>query len=284
MSEMMDVDLELNVDETETLLSYIQDKTGMIFAPRLHPTVRKQFDKVRKIHNAGNKDAFLKALVAGYRQREAQVLFESLSVHETMFFRDAKYFHFIETFMLPKIIENNRDHRSLTIWIAAGSSGQEIYSILFLIYEKFPELKTWKLNLYSTDLSGQIIDKASKGIYEIHELNRGLTEEQKMRYFKKVNDSWQIQEEYRSKVIFKVSNLKDNFEAHVPAADFISCRNVLIYFDSETKADIIKRFSQKISPKGFLLLGQVDYINSKPPSVNFEYKMEGGFPFYHSKI
>lgn len=276
-----EIDSELNVTETEQLLDYIKSKTGMVFAPRLHPIVKKQFETIRKVSNATNKDVFLKALVAGAKKMESQALFENLTVHETMFFRDTKYFNFMETFMFQKLIDDNRAKKSLYMWIAAGSSGQEIYSILFMLYEKFPELRNWALNLFSTDISTQIIKKAKDGIYEAHELNRGLPETYLRQYFKQIDEKyWQVKDEYRQKVTFRTSNLVEDFSTDIPNVDFISCRNVLIYFNDETKRGIIERLSKKINLNGFLLLGQVDYINSKLPSDNFEYKIEGSFPYY----
>lgn len=282
MSELeLNVDAELGVAETEKLLDYIKSKTGMVFAPRLHAVVRKQFETVCKISKERNKEAFLKALTAGTKKLESQVLFENLTVHETMFFRDAKYFSFMQDFMFPKIIEQNRIKKSLSVWIAAGSSGQEVYSILFMLYDKFPELKSWAINLYSTDLSSQIIQKAKEAVYENHELNRGLPEGCLKQYFKQIGEKhWQVKDEYRSKVSFRTSNLVEDFSADVPNVDFISCRNVLIYFNDETKKSIVKRLADKINLNGFLLLGQVDYINSKLANENFEYKMENTFPYY----
>jgi chemotaxis protein methyltransferase CheR len=274
-------DGELGVTETEQLLEYIKSKTGIVFAPRLHGIVKKQFDIVRKLSNSGEKEIFLRALITGAKRMESQALFENLTIHETMFFRDVKYFNFMETFMIPQLIEANKNRKALNIWVAAGSSGQEVYSILFMLYEKFPELKTWALNLYSTDLSKQIVQKAKEGIYESHEVNRGLPESYLKQYFKQIdNRYWQVKDEYRQKVTFKASNLVEDFSADVPTVDFISCRNVLIYFNDETKKSIVQRLSKKVCLKGFLLLGQVDYINSKVPSDDFEYKIEGSFPCY----
>jgi len=272
---------DLNVTEMEQLLEYIKGRTGMVFAPRLHGIVKKQFETIRKISNLTNKEVFLKALIAGTKRLESQALFENLTVHETMFFRDSKYFGFMENFMFPALIEDNKNKRSLNIWIAAGSSGQEIYSILFMLYDKFPELKTWALNFYSTDLSTQIVQKAREGIYEAHEINRGLSEAHLKQYFKQIEEKyWQIKDEYRNKVTFKTSNLIEDFSGDVPNLDFISCRNVLIYFNDETKKSIVQRLAKKLNLNGFLLLGQVDYINSKAPSDHFEYKMEAGLPYY----
>ena len=193
------IDEELTISETELLLDYIKSKAGMVFAPRLHSLVKKQFDAIKNLSKAKNNGEFLRALLSGSKELEAQVLFESLTVHETMFFRDSKYFNFMEKFMLPKIIKENQAKKSLSIWIAAGSSGQEIYSILFMILEKFPELNSWTLNLYSTDLSSKIVKKAKDGMYESHEIGRGLPEGFLNKYFTKIDEKfWQVKDIYRN--------------------------------------------------------------------------------------
>lgn len=280
-TEKFEFELELSVSETEQLLEFIQNKTGMIFAPRLHNLVKKEFDKVKEASSIKDKVSFLRGLTSDLRPKEAQMLFESLTVHETMFFRDANYFNFMKNFMFPKLIEMNKNRQALNIWVAAGSSGQEALSILILLMQEFPELNTWTLNIFSTDISSQIIEKAKNGVYEIHELNRGLSEKQLKQYFEQIdNRHWKVKSIYLDKISFKVSNLTEDFTYTLPLMDFISCRNVLIYFNNETKQDIINRLSQKVNLYGFLLLGQVDYINSKSPSKNFEQKIENKFPYY----
>lgn len=277
--------LELTETQLETLLEYIKSKTGMVFAPRLRSWVSKQFIEVFQTSSETLFPMFFTSLVGDKKKYESQVLFERLTVHETMFFRDKKYFDFIETTMIPDLIKAKQATKSLSIWIAAGSSGQEIYSIYFKLLEKFPELKTWNLSLYSTDLSQAIVDKAKNGTYEAHEIGRGLDEDILKKYFKQVdNKSWQVQDDIRNKVTFRRSNLVEDFATHVPDVDFISCRNVLIYFNDETKADIIKRLAKKVKPGGYLILGQVDYINCKEAPVTFNYNMEKTFPFFKKEV
>ncbi len=274
-------DIELSNVQLESLLDFIKHKTGMVFAPRLRTWVSKQFAELYKNSSETNFTAFFDSLLADRKRYESQVLFERLTVHETMFYRDKRYFGFLENNLFPDLIAAKETTKSINIWIAAGSSGQEIYSIYFRILDKFPQLKTWNLSLYSTDLSQAIIDKAKNGIYETHEVNRGLGEDGLSKYFKQIdNKSWQVKDEIRRKVNFKRSNLVEDFASHVPDMDFISCRNVLIYFNDTTKADIITRLAKKVRNGGYLILGQVDYINCKEPPQGMKYNMEQTFPYF----
>lgn len=277
-------EISLNIEQREQLLKYIKEQTGMVFAARLHSWVEKQFSLVFNAARDPDPNLFLSKLCSGSRTMEAQALFESLTVHETMFYRDKRYFAFLKDKLLPNLIEKNKNSKSLSIWIAAGSSGQEIYSILFTILDNFPSLSSWNLKLYSTDLSQQIIDKARKGIYEEHEIRRGMNEDGLAKYFDKVGDkAFQVKDQYRQKVQFSQSNLVEDFSSKVPNVDFTSCRNVLIYFNDETKQDIIKRLAKKINNGGYLILGQVDYINCKDTPPPLEYNIENSFPYFAHK-
>jgi chemotaxis protein methyltransferase CheR len=117
-------------------------------------------------------------------------------------------------------------------------------------------------------------------MYEAHEIQRGLEPADLTKFFIKLNDrNWQIKPEFRSKVTFQTSNLVESF-AMLPTFDFISCRNVLIYFDDTTKMDIVKRLGDNLNKGGYLILGQVDYINCKIPPQGVSYKIADGFPYY----
>ncbi len=272
---------ELNFEQSEKLLEFVKAKTGMVFALRLMPWVTKQLFIVFNSARATDLDLFIQELITGRRPKDAQLLFDHLTVNETMFFRDKKYFDFMVQKMFPDIIKNNQLKRSLSVWIAAGSSGQEAYSILFSILENFPLIKGWSIQIYSTDLCTEVVKKSQEGIYEKHEIGRGLDDVRLQKYFNPIDDRYyQVRQEYRNMIKFSPSNLIQDFSGHVPDVDFISCRNVLIYFNDETKADIIKRLAKKVKGNGYFILGQVDYINAKIPPEGFEYKLEGTFPFY----
>lgn len=152
----------LSEEQMKVLLSYVSKQTGMEFASRLNNWVNKKFFDVYQANGGTDTKTFLDGIVTNIKQKERDELFDSLTVNETMFFRDSKYFDFIEKVMLPKLIEKNQAIKTLSIWIAAGSSGQEIYSILMLILEKFPDLKSWRLNFTSSDICSDVVAKAQK--------------------------------------------------------------------------------------------------------------------------
>lgn len=271
---------EITDEQYEKLKGLIHKKVGMVFGQRLETWVKKQVTQVFVKSKDDDLDKFVDKLVANRDQGCAQETFESLAVHETMFYRDKKYFAFMREIVFPTILEQNKGTKEINLWIAAGSSGQEAYSILFTLCEHFPEIfDRWKINFYSTDLSNKIIEKASAGIYEVHEMNRGMEDDLKRRkYFEQIDSkSWQVKREYRRMLTFKQGNLVEDFHG-LPRFDFISCRNVLIYFSDDVKSDIIHRLGKKTKDGGFLLLGQVDLINGTVPE-GCKQKIHNLFPY-----
>lgn len=179
---------------------------------------------------------------------------ELLVTTETSFFRDVYPFEALKNFVLPELIERRKNERSLNIWCAACSSGQEPYSIAMLVREHFPTLVGWNLRLIASDFSGQILTRARQGRYTQLEINRGLPESLRDRYFQPQVDRWQIAPNIRQMVDFRQLNLIDSWSM-LPSIDVIFLRNVLIYFDIETKKSILAKVRKLIKPDGYLFLG-----------------------------
>ncbi|MCU0534518.1 MAG: protein-glutamate O-methyltransferase CheR [Hydrococcus sp. Prado102] len=179
---------------------------------------------------------------------------ESLVTTETSFFRDIYPFEALKNFVLPELIDRRKNERSLNIWSAACSSGQEPYSIAMLVREQFPTLLNWNLRLIASDFSGQILARARQGRYTQLEINRGLPENLRDRYFQQQDNQWQIVPNIRQMVEFRQINLIDSWSSLLPM-DIIFLRNVLIYFDTETKKTILAKVRRVLKPDGYLFLG-----------------------------
>lgn len=179
---------------------------------------------------------------------------DAMVTTETMFFRDGYPFDAIRTVVLPKLIEARRTTREITIWSAASSSGQEAYSIAMLIREHFPELSTWKVRILATDVSADMLRRAREGRYSSLEIKRGLPPDLRDRYFRKVENDWQLRDDVRGLVTFQQVNLVTAWP-HLPVFDLILIRNVMIYFDAEAKKVILDRVARQLRPDGYLILG-----------------------------
>jgi chemotaxis protein methyltransferase CheR len=182
---------------------------------------------------------------------------EAIATHETSFFRDLLPFDTLRKELLPKMLTARQSTRSLNIWCAACSSGQEPYSIAMMLLEQFPQLAAWTVRILATDLSVQVLAKASEGKFTQMEVNRGLPAALLLKYFTKAGVSWQLKREVRGMVEFRQLNLIDPWSLQ-PHPDIVLLRNVLIYFDVPTKRRILERVRQYIAPDGALFLGAAE--------------------------
>ncbi len=181
-----------------------------------------------------------------------QTVVEAMTTNETYFFRDDPPFQALKKTVLPELIEKRRSVRKLSIWSAASSSGQEAYSIAMLLLEF--GLTDWDIRILGTDLSRHMLKRARAGRYKQVEINRGLPPEYLAKYFRRVDAEYQINERVRNMTEFTRFDLRQSMAGLGPF-DFVFCRNVLIYFDLETKKKILAELSKTLQPKGLLLLG-----------------------------
>ncbi|BAY78230.1 CheR methyltransferase, SAM binding domain protein [Nostoc linckia NIES-25] len=179
---------------------------------------------------------------------------EALVTTETSFFRDKHPFEALKQYVLPELIKQRAIERSLNIWCAACSNGQEPYSIAILIQEHFPVLNNWSLKLIASDFSTKVLTRARQGHYNQLEINRGLPKNIRDRYFQRLENNWQINQQIRQMVDFHQFNLVQTWP-RLPQFDVIFLRNVLIYFDVVTKKDLLKKVKQQLRPDGYLFLG-----------------------------
>ncbi|OUL23717.1 protein-glutamate O-methyltransferase CheR [Nostoc sp. 106C] len=182
---------------------------------------------------------------------------ESLVTNETSFFRDTQPFEALKKVVLPELIAKRTIERSLNIWCAACSNGQEPYSIAMLIREHFPMLANWSFKLIASDFSHKVLAKARQGRYNQLEIQRGLPKNFRDRYFQQIDHDWQINDEILQMVEFRQINLVQSWSS-LPKSDVIFLRNVLIYFDIPTKKALLKKIKQQLNPDGYLFLGNAE--------------------------
>ncbi len=179
---------------------------------------------------------------------------EAMTTNETTFFRDTHPFDALTKKLIPTLLKTRATTKTITIWSAACSTGQEPYSIAMLLDETFPELKDWRVRIVATDLASTVLDRARQARYRQLEVNRGLPARLLVKYFDRVESEWQIKESIRRRVDFVQLNLMDNWP-HSGKFDIVFLRNVLIYFDVATKQNILRRVRQVLAPDGVLFLG-----------------------------
>lgn len=179
---------------------------------------------------------------------------DAMMTTETLWFRDGIPWTVLEEEVLPAVIARNKQDRTLNLWCAATSTGQEPYTVAMILREKFPELLHWKVRFISTDINEQALARAREGLYGKLEVSRGLPEPMLRRYFEPCGDRWQVERRLRDSVEFRQLNLIDTWP-NLPRMDIVFMRNVLIYFDVETKQTVLRKVRQILKKDGYFFLG-----------------------------
>ena len=183
-----------------------------------------------------------------------QRVLEAMVTTETFFFRDSEPFKTLQESILPDLVQQRQNERSLNLWCAGCSSGQEPYSVAMLLQEHFPKLSTWDLTLIASDISGEMLNRARAGQYTQHEVSRGLSPSRLRKHFQSKGKEWRINDTLRQMVDYRQFNLAKVWPK-LPAMDIIFMRNVLIYFDVPTKKEILAQVRHILRPDGYLFLG-----------------------------
>jgi chemotaxis protein methyltransferase CheR len=184
---------------------------------------------------------------------------EAMTTNETFFFRDKTPFDHFRASIIPEILAARAGRKSIRIWCAAGSTGQEPYSLAMCLKEMGATLAGWRLEIIATDLSQEVLEKSKAGIYSQFEVQRGLPIQLLVKYFKQTGEFWQINADIRAMVQHRQLNLLHDF-SQLGTFDVIFCRNVLIYFDQDTKINIFNRLARITEADGFLVLGAAETV------------------------
>ena len=184
---------------------------------------------------------------------------EAMTTNETSFFRDKTPFEELKNQIIPNLMEARKTSKRLKIWCAAAATGQEPYTSSMILDDEFPQLRDWTVEILATDIDQQALERSRSGIYTQFEMQRGMPIQMLMKYFEQIETGWQIKENMRNTIQWKQLNLLDNFN-RLGKFDIIFCRNVLIYFQQETKKDILERFRTMIQDDGYLYLGAAETV------------------------
>lgn len=239
-------------------LDYVRDlvrtRSAIVLESDKAYLVHSRLDPVAKKEGVGSLPELIQKLrLAPYGALHKTVV-EAITTNETSFFRDLTPFHVLRDLVLPEIITRKGQSKRLNVWCGASSSGQEPYSMMFTIFEHFPELKNWVIQFIATDLSEEMLVKCRAGKYTQLEVNRGLPVACLTKFFSKKSMGWQVQEDIRRRIDFKLMNLIGSW-LPFPTIDIVFLRNVMIYFDMETKKQILGNIRKILDPDGYLFLG-----------------------------
>jgi len=242
----------------EYLRKLLKDQSGLdLSADKQYLIESRLLPLARKSGLSGIPDLVQK-MKGGSASIVAQVV-EAMTTNETFFFRDKVPFDHFREMIVPEIAKARASRKSMRIWCAAGSTGQEPYSLAMCLKEMGAALAGWRIEIIATDLSQEVLEKSRSGIYSQFEVQRGLPIQMLVKYFKQTGEFWQINPDIRAMVQHRQLNLLNDF-SQLGNFDVVFCRNVLIYFDQDTKINIFNRLHKLTEPDGFLVLGAAETV------------------------
>ena len=206
----------------------------------------------------------VEALVAKLRDprpgdpvRAVDAVVEAMTTNETSFFRDGLPFDAFRLHAVPDLLARRSAERKLTIWSAASSTGQEAYALAMLLREHFPQLASWTVTFVASDLSTDVLAKAKAGRYTATDIGRGMPPALLAKHFRRDGDEYEVSADLRRMIDFRQINLLEAWPT-LPKFDVVFVRNVLIYFNAETKRKILGRIRGTMRPDGYLFLGAAE--------------------------
>ena len=241
------------------IAALLKDRSGLIITPDKGYLLETRLGPIARERGL----ASLAALIDALRQPGSDALknqvVDAMTTNETSFFRDSHPFDTLRKSVIPGLIQRRASSRTLRVWSAACSTGQEPYSLAMTIKDHFPILGNWRIEIIATDISPSVLERARAGTYSTFEVQRGLPIQMLVRHFDQVGETWRIKDDLRRNITFRSANLLEDI-AGLGTFDIVLCRNVLIYFDQPTKTRIMHAIARRIAPDGALLLGGAESV------------------------
>lgn len=224
----------------------LEDDKGYLADNRLAPVARH--------FGHADVDALVANIIATKSRDAVKAVVEAMATNETYFFRDVDPFTHFEQIYLPAMLEGEPGKKQIRVWSAAVSTGQEAYSLAMILDRNKLKLNGWRTSLLATDISESVLQRAKSGDYSQFEVQRGLPIRLLLNNFDQKGERWQIKAPLRKSVKFDQFNLLNDPTA-LGRFDVIFCRNVLMYFDSATRREVLERLAAVLSPGGRIYLG-----------------------------
>ena len=240
----------MNLNDFQYLAKMIVERSGISIGEDKQYLIETRLPKVARKHNINTiEELVVKLKLSPFSQMATDVV-DAMTTNESLFFRDTKPFDQLKRIVLPKF-----QNKMLNMWSAAASTGQEAYSTAIT----FEDNNFKSYNITGTDISPSVIERAIEGKYSQFEVQRGLPIMTLVKYFTQSGTDWIIKPNLQEKIKFKVFNLMDSYAA-LGRFDIVMCRNVLIYFEKETKRQVLEKIAQVTNPGGYLFLGSSETV------------------------
>ena len=246
--------MALSSFDLDLIRKLVRERSGIVLGVDKNYLIESRLQPVAKLNGLDSLDMLCLRLRSGNANLVQRQVVEAMTTNETLFFRDTHPFEALTKIVLPDIMARRQAQKRLVIWCAAASTGQEPYSVAIAIRDQLPSLLQWQLRIVATDIATDVLAKAKAGIYSQLEVSRGMPPAFQNRFLTKVGSEWQLKDEIRKMIEFRELNLLESYGV-VGTADVVLMRNVLIYFDIETKRQILAKVRRIMAPDGYFFLG-----------------------------
>jgi chemotaxis protein methyltransferase CheR len=238
--------------EIRFISDFIYQRSGIVLGEAKRYLIETRLRSVARVADIPSLHNLCRQLSTHNQQLETLVI-DALTTNETSWFRDKKPFDALQNEILPAIHQKKGNNKVLQIWSAACSTGQEPYGMAITLLES-GLFRDWLIRIVATDISQRVLEQAREGRYSQLEVTRGMPIRTLIKYFSQVGEIWKIKQEVQKMVTFKEHRLQDD-PTSLGTFDLVFCRNVLIYFDVETKGLIFNRLHNAMTTDGLLALG-----------------------------
>lgn len=243
---------------------FLEEACGILLGENKAYLVNSRLKPVLQKYEIKNLNELVSKLNSSLNRNLKDDVVDAMTTNETLWFRDNHPFNLLSSKIFPELC-SKPSSAPIKIWSAACSTGQEPYSIAITANE-FQEANPGKLksgvSITATDISQTVLNSAQNGVYEMLALGRGMSEERLNKCFDKQKvGSWQIKPHFKRMINFQLLNLMESYQKIGTGFDIIFCRNVLIYFSSELKKQLLIKMHQSLKPGGYLLLGASESLN-----------------------
>lgn len=240
--------------DADYLARLLKRRTGIAINPSKTGQIASRLSPVARRFGFKNTDELMRDL-PNARESLVRTVIEAMTTNDTWFFRDRAPFEQFREIVLPDLMSRRVRSKKLRIWSAATSAGQEAYTLAMILSEA--GLEDWTIELVASDINGECIARAKEGLYTSFEIQRGLGVKRLVTNFTQEGENWRVSENLRRMVKFRTFNLLDDYGVF-GEMDVIFCRNVLLYFEPQTKARILDRLSDTLAPDGYLIVGTAE--------------------------
>jgi len=248
---------ELNDDAFTFFQTFVLQRSAIVVSDEKRYLVETRLCPVARQAGLSGLDELVQRLRRGRDNDLEAAVVDAMTTNETSWFRDDAPFVALIERVLPDRIAANATRRSMSIWSAACSTGQEPFSVAMLLDEHFPEVTSWKVDLLATDLSASALERARRGRFSALEVSRGLPESYRLAHLRAEGSEFVLDQAILSRVRFKQMNLAEPWPP-MAAQDVILMRNVLIYFDAPTRQRVLTAARAQLRPGGYLVLGAAE--------------------------